>query len=148
MNILEKDIDIKQLDANKEISCSIFMDTLTFGELIKILGLDDFYIKKFFDKLKRYGINIDIIFKQKINSPYLEHLSDDIEAWGVLVDTLYDFYIKKSNLNLEEKKYKKKISVIMPVYNTEKYLSEAIEGILNQSFKDFEFIIIDDCSNG
>lgn len=40
-----------------------------------------------------------------------------------------------------------KVSVIMPVYNTEKYLKEAIESILNQSFKDFEFIIIDDCSS-
>ena len=38
------------------------------------------------------------------------------------------------------------ISVIMPVYNTEKYVWEAIESILNQSFKDFEFIIVDDCS--
>ena len=38
------------------------------------------------------------------------------------------------------------ISVIMPVFNTENYLSEAIESILNQSFNDFEFIIIDDAS--
>jgi len=40
-----------------------------------------------------------------------------------------------------------KISVIMPVYNTEKYLSEAIESILNQSYRDFEFIIVDDFSS-
>ena len=40
-----------------------------------------------------------------------------------------------------------KISVIMPVYNNEKYIQEAIESILNQTFKDFEFIIIDDCSS-
>ena len=41
-----------------------------------------------------------------------------------------------------------KISVIMPVYNTEeKYLKEAIESILNQTFTDFEFIIIDDGSS-
>ena len=39
-----------------------------------------------------------------------------------------------------------KISVIMSVYNTEKYLTEAIESILNQTFNDFEFIIIDDHS--
>lgn len=39
-----------------------------------------------------------------------------------------------------------KVSVVMPAYNAEKYLSEAIESVLNQSFKDFEFIIIDDCS--
>jgi glycosyltransferase involved in cell wall biosynthesis len=39
-----------------------------------------------------------------------------------------------------------KISVIMSVYNGEKYLKLAVESILNQSFKDFEFIIIDDGS--
>ncbi len=39
-----------------------------------------------------------------------------------------------------------KVSVIMSVYNGEKFLSIAIESILNQSYTDFEFIIIDDCS--
>lgn len=38
------------------------------------------------------------------------------------------------------------ISVIMPVYNGDKYLEEAIESILNQTFKNFEFIIINDGS--
>ncbi len=37
-----------------------------------------------------------------------------------------------------------KVSVIMPVYNGEKYLKEAIESILSQDFIDFEFIIIND----
>ncbi|MHA2284076.1 MAG: glycosyltransferase family 2 protein [Promethearchaeota archaeon] len=39
-----------------------------------------------------------------------------------------------------------KISVIMSVYNGENYLSEAVDSILNQTFKDFEFIIINDGS--
>jgi len=39
-----------------------------------------------------------------------------------------------------------KISVIMSVYNGEKYLAQSIESILNQTFKNFEFIIIDDAS--
>ena len=38
------------------------------------------------------------------------------------------------------------ISVIMPVYNGEKYLSEAIESILNQTYRNFEFLIINDGS--
>jgi glycosyltransferase involved in cell wall biosynthesis len=38
------------------------------------------------------------------------------------------------------------ISVIMPVYNCEKYVAEAVQSILNQTFTDFEFIIIDDGS--
>ena len=41
-----------------------------------------------------------------------------------------------------------KVSVLMPVYKTnEKYLREAIESILNQTYKDFEFLILDDCPN-
>jgi len=40
-----------------------------------------------------------------------------------------------------------KISVIMAAYNAEKYIEESIESILSQSFKDFELIIIDDCSS-
>lgn len=39
-----------------------------------------------------------------------------------------------------------KISVIMPFYNCEKYLDESISSILNQTFSDFEFIIINDAS--
>ena len=40
-----------------------------------------------------------------------------------------------------------KISVLMSVYNGDSYLEESIESILNQTFKDFEFIIINDRSN-
>ena len=40
-----------------------------------------------------------------------------------------------------------KVSVLMPVYNCELYIREAVDSILNQTFADFEFIIIDDCSS-
>ncbi len=39
-----------------------------------------------------------------------------------------------------------KISVIIPVYNVEKYLSECLDSIVNQTFKDIEVICVNDCS--
>src|SRR6266540_4812162 len=41
---------------------------------------------------------------------------------------------------------KPKVSIIMPVYNGELYLKEAIDSIFKQSFTDYEFIVIDDGS--
>ncbi|MDC7771444.1 glycosyltransferase [Priestia megaterium] len=45
-----------------------------------------------------------------------------------------------------EYKAKPKVTVLMPVYNGEKYLAEAIESILNQTYQDYEFLIINDGS--
>ena len=38
------------------------------------------------------------------------------------------------------------VSVLMPVYNTAPYLREAMDSMLSQSFKDFELIVLNDCS--
>ncbi len=39
------------------------------------------------------------------------------------------------------------ISVIIPVYNSEKFLKKCIDSIINQSFSDYEVILVDDGSN-
>lgn len=46
---------------------------------------------------------------------------------------------KNKNLNM-------KISIITPIYNSEKFLSDTIESVINQTYKDWELILVDDCS--
>ena len=38
------------------------------------------------------------------------------------------------------------VSIIMPSYNTAKFIGQSIESVLNQTYQDFELIIVDDCS--
>ena len=39
------------------------------------------------------------------------------------------------------------VSIIIPVYNTEEYLEECLDSVLNQTLKDIEIICIDDKSS-
>lgn len=41
-------------------------------------------------------------------------------------------------------KEKPLVSVIMPAYNSEKYIGKSIESVLAQDYKKFELIIVDD----
>jgi glycosyltransferase involved in cell wall biosynthesis len=38
------------------------------------------------------------------------------------------------------------VSVLLPVFNSEKSVAEAVESILNQTYRNFELLLIDDCS--
>jgi glycosyltransferase involved in cell wall biosynthesis len=49
--------------------------------------------------------------------------------------------MQENNLNI-----KPLVSIVLPVYNGEKFLEESIESCLNQSYQNIELIIINDCS--
>ena len=56
--------------------------------------------------------------------------------------------IKKKLKNSKSVKNAVYFSIVIPVYNTEKYLSRCLDSVIDQTFEDMEIIIVDDCSAG
>lgn len=86
--------------------------------------------------------------------------ADIISSWNLNPTQVYfELYNRMSSSHYEDaaaealkktkESYKKKIpalSIMMPCYNGEKYLKEAIDSILDQTYYDFELLVVDDAS--
>ena len=65
----------------------------------------------------------------------------------ILKRTRMEKYIKSNTKDKTKKLTTPFISIIIPVYNVEKYISRCLESCINQSFSDIEILLIDDCVN-
>ena len=59
---------------------------------------------------------------------------------------VYIYFIKFLSIKKNVLKMSNLISIILPTYNSAKYIDKTIKSIFNQTYKNFELIIIDDCS--
>ena len=73
----------------------------------------------------------------------------DLRFYDPMDSLEYNKWLSKNQTvsEYQKMKYEPLISILIPVYNIgKKYLSECIESILNQNYKNFEICLVDDCS--
>ncbi len=91
----------------------------------------------------RSGINEDYS-PERLAQTYQQGMIIDISKYTSFVSNAVhqevDFYFKKAGDNAVG------ISVIVPCYNQARYLPEAVESIINQTYKNWECVIVNDCS--
>ena len=88
----------------------------------------------------RFYIEIQVIYKNFVKKYGLyqdihEIISDELLNFFKFEGIVQDLIINNP-----------KVSIILPVYNVEKYLSKCLDSICNQTFNDFEIICVNDGS--
>jgi len=110
-----------------------------------------FAIFVFFLKTKNSNIDnhqLKIINESKTNNDSFLKINETQNS----LKSYYDYFnlcknlVRLNNKNKTINKYPF-VSICIPVYNTEKYIERAVLSIINQSFQDFEIIIVNDFSN-
>ena len=115
-----------------------YIKNISLAEDIKIILST---VKKAF--IKQEGITQD-------DMATAEDLGDYLLRTGKVVQNDYEQkqQIAKNILNGDDgiEREKGLVSIIMPSYNTESYIKETIQSVLNQTYQNWELIIVDDCS--
>ena len=88
--------------------------------------------------------DVSLYWKYLKLTPFYKDNFNRVNDIKVQKDLLYRAKIKKL---LKSKKLNHKISVIIPVYNVEKYLKRCLDSVINQTYKNLEIICINDASN-
>lgn len=121
--------------------------------------LNEGYYDEFKDEFLLFKINQLLNYIISSNSvSYFDNVKKEFKNMDFSSKNISSSLLKKVNAVLYSPSYqnyrrlildtsKKKVSVIIPVYNTEKYLSECLDSIISQTLKEIEILVIDDGSD-
>ncbi|MBP3686953.1 MAG: glycosyltransferase [Alphaproteobacteria bacterium] len=133
-----------------------FMDqdalNVVLGGKVKYLSIRYNLLNVYFDSLSIS--ELEKLYKEKFYSTRVEnyenatilHLGGKEKPWNKFIEyltPLYKKYAEKTNWRID---YFPKVSILVPIYNVEKYLRECLDSIKNQTLKDIEVLLLDDGS--
>lgn len=79
-------------------------------------------------------------YVERVSSAKLDYF-DENSVW----ETITPQKIKPEYINFDKNDHPK-VSIVIPIYNTQKYLNECLDSVVNQTFKDLEIICVNDGS--
>jgi glycosyltransferase involved in cell wall biosynthesis len=135
---------------NMELESNVFYKMTVYNKNDKIIEKNmnsrDFLNVNFFSS---HSIKLKIAIDYKLNHPYPFFSFKKILLNNKSFDeTKNNFNFKNSSIFIANNPNRPKlISILMSVYNTEKFIDDAITSIINQSYIYWELLIIDDNSN-
>ena len=142
------------------------IDIFKICDLVESFLKEENYFEEFEKEFYEFKIKqvLNYIISCNFNEYYLlakkEFLKIDIRNLNINPQLLNEYFLVINSDSYDDLRIKKgakplndmvietpKISVIIPVYNAEKYISQCLDSIINQTFKDIEIICIDDGSS-
>ena len=145
----------ESLSNTREKSWFCFYDALdALRKYLKEKGLYEELEQDFINYALHFALwNLDTITGPAFNTLYNKLKDEWFEDLGIAGKPEEYFYEKKQYLDYLEimerpaEEYRTKISVVIPVHNAEKYISECLDSILKKQKIGLEVICVDDCSD-
>lgn len=127
---------LKLMEYNQKIGSLYYDDIDYLQKISEVDVLSKDYVKGSYSDFDKFLSNSYV--QPEIRYPFTE----DDKACFAIMDNISDYLTNKSFNN----PYKPLVSIIMPVYNRINVIKNAVWSVLNQSYENFELIIVDDCS--
>ena len=125
--------NLKQMKNNNDNYAKEIIIKDKLRKILKEKNINEIVSKFFIGEISREGLIY--YFDKKFKKDY----NDNKE----LINYLLSLYEKEENKIID----KGLVTIIITTYNRKQYLVEAINSILNQTYKNIEIIVMDDCSN-
>lgn len=149
LNSLLNNNYVFEINEFENIRCDFFGGMKFVSEYDKNNPLQ--YVIKSFDKIKFFNKNGTLNkfnFNQYVGNIFKQNsweFDDNFDEDEKIINNV-KFILNITEDNFYDSIYKPLASIVMPVYNAEKFLKECINSIINQTFNDFELLCIDDGS--